>query len=137
MELKLPIIAIFVDDEKLQLMVGRRLLTQLHIAEDEKIFTFLLPLEGLEYVKSIPFTKGQLIYLFLDIQMPIMDGYDFLNEFDKLNDDVRSMYEIIITSHTLSESNIDLLKSHMNVRGLIDKPIHKDELLAVLEHKVA
>ena len=61
--------------------------------------------------------------IFLDIIMPGMDGFGFLDEFDKLDDSVRKKPRVIMLS--TSESFKDLNRANQNkyVRKFLNKPL--------------
>jgi CheY-like chemotaxis protein len=69
--------------------------------------------------------------IFLDIMMPGIDGFGFLDEFEKLPDNVKSNCRIILIS--TSESFKDLNRANKNkfVSRFLNKPITQEMLAAV------
>lgn len=68
--------------------------------------------------------------IFLDINMPVMDGWDFMEEFNKRLTDVKTKFIILTTSN--DPSYIEKSKSFFNVHAFANKPLKKDKLMEVL-----
>jgi len=71
--------------------------------------------------------------IFLDINMPIMDGWDFLAEYDKFPKEVRDKI-MIICMLTTSLHEIDKKKAEESqyISGFLPKPLTLDALNEVL-----
>ena len=68
--------------------------------------------------------------ILLDINMPVMDGFGFLEEFTKMQR-VRK-YPIQIVMLTSSDNYKDLQKAQAyNVAGYLNKPLTEEKILAV------
>jgi CheY-like chemotaxis protein len=69
--------------------------------------------------------------IFLDIMMPGIDGFGFLDEFEKLSETVRSSCRIVLIS--TSESFKDLNRANKNkfVYRFLNKPIMEAMLSAI------
>ena len=90
---------------------------------------------ALEYLKeqiAVDSTDPELI--FLDINMPGMNGWEFLDEYDKL--DEKSKEGIIICMLTTSYATPDIEKAKSNdcIHSFISKPLTTEKLLTVLEN---
>ena len=66
--------------------------------------------------------------IFLDIRMPIADGFDFLDEFKLLPEAVTKKTKIVMLSSTMSESDISRARENKLVRFLIHKPLSLGKL---------
>ncbi len=69
--------------------------------------------------------------VFLDINMPIMDGFQFLEEFEKFSDLVRSKCKIIMLSSSISPKDIDRAASSKYVKKYLNKPLNARYLDAI------
>ncbi|MFH7000041.1 response regulator [Flavobacterium sp. FlaQc-57] len=81
--------------------------------------------EGLQWInenKSL-----QSLIILLDIQMPIMNGFEFLDEYDKLNNDLKRETQIYILSSTLDPHEIDLINGNNYIKGFLNKPFPIEE----------
>ncbi|HSI74376.1 MAG TPA: response regulator [Lunatimonas sp.] len=72
--------------------------------------------------------------LFLDLSMPIMDGWQFLNEFVKINPFIGKKIHIYICSSSISPEDMAMAKTIKEVSDFIIKPIHKEKLLDIINH---
>jgi CheY-like chemotaxis protein len=66
--------------------------------------------------------------IFLDINMPVMNGWDFLEEFEKLKDEIVPMPRIFILSSTVDPEDYKRAKSFAAVDDFISKPLSKEFL---------
>ena len=72
-------------------------------------------------------------YIFLDLTMPTMDGWEFLEEFRRLNIDPLKQSKIYVLSSSISSK--DIKRSRMNplVLDFISKPMNKQKAEAIFE----
>jgi CheY-like chemotaxis protein len=61
--------------------------------------------------------------IFLDINMPIVDGFVFLYEFDTFNELVKNKCKIIILSSSDNKRDIDKIVNNNHVIKFITKPL--------------
>lgn len=61
--------------------------------------------------------------IFLDINMPVVDGFVFLYEFEKFSELVRSKCKVIILSSSDNKRDIDKIVNNDHVIKFITKPL--------------
>ncbi len=61
--------------------------------------------------------------IFLDINMPVVDGFVFLYEFEKLKELVRTKCKVIILSSSDNKRDIDRIVNNNYVIKFITKPL--------------
>ncbi len=83
-------------------------------------------LEYLEQNADKPENLPEII--FLDINMPIVDGFVFLYEFEKFPDTIKSHSKIIILSSSDNRRDIDKIIDNDYVIKFITKPLTEDAL---------
>src|SRR5688572_21377198 len=70
--------------------------------------------------------SDQLIIL-LDIMMPQMNGFEFLDQFDSLRPGIRDKTTIIMLSSTLDHDDMKRAQRHPQVKKLLSKPLSANE----------
>ncbi len=66
--------------------------------------------------------------IFLDINMPVVDGFVFLYEFDKFPEAVKNKSKIIILSSSDNKRDIDKIVNNNHVINFITKPLTETNL---------
>ena len=67
-------------------------------------------------------------YILLDINMPIMNGWEFLDEYKRLNIDPASKSKIFIISSSVFSNDINKARSYPLVKDFISKPLNVDKI---------
>ena len=97
-----------------------------------EIKLFTNPLHGLEYITNNSIIDNKLpTIILLDINMPLMNGWEFLNLFDKLEDKVKSYYKVYIISSSVSVVDKELAQSNHNIVDYISKPLTSEIILSI------
>ena len=92
--------------------------------QDADIITFIEAEKALQYIKS-NFNEpnaGNAI-LFLDINMPTMTGWEFLEQFEKINATIKNHISIYMLSSSISQDDKQKAKIHPDVIEYIEKPL--------------
>jgi CheY-like chemotaxis protein len=67
--------------------------------------------------------------ILLDLHMPVMDGKEFLEQFDRFN---KNKIPIVLMSSMLFEADLDYMR-RFNVKGFLHKPVDEDSIREVVE----
>jgi CheY-like chemotaxis protein len=65
------------------------------------------------------------VIIFLDLNMPIMNGWEFLEKLSKAKNEITMHYKIYILSSTINPDDKKKAKSHSLVSGFLSKPLTK------------
>ena len=91
---------------------------------------------ALDYIKGIMLNPSEFPQLMLiDINMPIMNGWEFVEAYQKL--EVDQKVEMYILSSSVYENDIEKTKSYPSVKGFISKPLSIErlkELVTSIQH---
>lgn len=71
--------------------------------------------------------------ILLDINMPVMNGWDFLEEFQKNLSSYFSNISIKILTSSIDPRDIEKSKSFPTVNEFISKPLNRDILISLLK----
>ncbi|HMI02124.1 MAG TPA: response regulator [Pedobacter sp.] len=102
--------------------------------KDSTILTFSFPEQGFEYIASEYSQSSSLlpIILFLDINMPIWSGWDFLEHFEKLRN-LKASFKIYIMSSSIDANDVARADANKNVIDYIKKPFNRACLVKISE----
>ncbi|MDQ3392876.1 MAG: response regulator [Bacteroidota bacterium] len=116
---------LFVDDDEISTFLNERLLIQIDPSLNIQVIS-----SGEEAMNYL--TQGHPIDLiFLDINMPGMDGIEFISEFDFLKNNTKI---VILTSVELPKFKLAKLES-MNCCDVLLKPLTRTKLESVMTLK--
>ena len=115
---------LLVDDDAISNKIGEKLIQRLNIAE-----TVNSVANGEEAIAYLKLSKELPEIIFLDLNMPIMDGYQFLEAFERSSFNKSKTDIVILTSSTASR---DLEKiQEYPVRYYVSKPLLDQNLLKI------
>lgn len=123
MELK-PLF-LLIEDNLIDQLVTRKLLKK--VLDIDQVFVANNGLEGLQWIIKNKKICHSLIIL-LDIQMPIMNGFEFLDIFETLNEEIKNEIQIFVMSSTLDQEEINRIKDNIYVKDFLNKPFPIEEL---------
>ena len=72
-------------------------------------------------------------YILLDINMPIMNGWEFLDEYKRLNIDPLGKCKIFIISSLVFSNDINKARSYNLVNDFISKPLNVDKIIELFK----
>lgn len=110
-----------VDDDPVHNLITSQLMQSVNLQEDVRIFN-----NGQEVVEAIEAGDVPRVIL-LDINMPIMDGWEFLEKYQH-NNQQADVYILTSSSNSFDLEKADGFK---NVRGYYTKPINKDTIISI------
>lgn len=122
-----------IDDDNIFVFLTKKTIQLTNLVDLIKVFEN--GLDAINYLKENrdnPEVLPEIILL--DLSMPIMNGWQFLEEFTKINPTIGKKITIYICSSSISHDDITRAKSINEVSDYIIKPITKDKLIDLIKN---
>jgi CheY-like chemotaxis protein len=123
---------LFIDDDPITLMLCRMVITKASFSNE--IATAKNGEEALQYFQTLkqPNSEGELKkqpqLIFLDLNMPVMGGWEFLDSFSTADYSDYNNIKVVILSSTIDPEDLEKSKKYPMVIDFLSKPISKDML---------
>lgn len=122
--------ALVVDDDRIFVFGISRLMEMTNFCDD--IIVCQHGKEALDYLMNIA-DEGKLPdVILLDINMPVLDGWQFLDEFLKIRSRWKKEITIYMVSSSVSKGDIEKAKSYDIIRDYLIKPVKTEDLNRIL-----
>ena len=120
-------LVMLVDDNDTDNFISKRIIEITKFAEEVEIKNS--GKSALEYLEEHKEDVKKLPdIIFLDINMPIVDGFVFLYEFEKFNETIRNKCKVIILSSSDNKRDIDKIVNNDHVIKFVTKPLTENAL---------
>ncbi|GAB4376899.1 MAG: response regulator [Salibacteraceae bacterium] len=121
-----------IDDDTIYQYLLKRELIETNLAGE--LIGFSDGAQALAYIHEVmdePENLPDLILL--DIKMPIMNGWEFLEEFIKVRPRLPKEIVVLVISSSIDENDIQRAQEYSEVTDYIIKPVKRDELIETLK----
>ncbi|WP_396635032.1 response regulator [Maribacter sp. R86514] len=123
---------LLIDDDELYLYLMEKTIKQL--SNELVVSTFTDGEQAVEYIERCTEDNVELPeVIFLDINMPFLDGWGFLNEFKKLKPKIINSINIYMVSSSMREIDVKRASNFEELTGYVIKPVTKVELAEIFE----
>ena len=119
---------ILIDDNEIDLLLHHKIIEL--ASPNTPISSFTNGEDALTYLKSTNQPESYIILL--DIKMPVMDGFQFLDIFNTLEKDLKAHCKIFMISSSTNQYDISRANTSPLVSAMITKPLSKEDILRLL-----
>lgn len=123
-----------IDDSEIDNFINQKMMEGCHFAD--RIYVHTSGKSAIEFLKNLEKMGNDAEKLtpriiFLDINMPIMDGFQFMEEYEKLSPELKKNTRVVMLTTSVNPRDIERAKNLKNVSQYINKPL-SNSLLASL-----
>lgn len=118
---------VLIDDSKMDNYISKFIIKESNLAENINIFSS--PIEALEYLETLKNDHEKFPeVIFLDINMPDMDGFGFLDEYSKFSKDIIEETAVFMLTSSNDPKDIKRALEYPVVKKYFTKPFTIDFL---------
>lgn len=132
-------LACIIDDDKIYVNLVKKIIEIKKLSEN--LLIYKNGKEALDYFKE---TMGNATdeeklpdIIFLDLNMPVMDGWEFLNEFIKIKNNLNKKITLYVVSSSIDPRDLERAKSFNLVTDYLIKPIELKKFEKIFEKTAA
>src|SRR6201991_3918343 len=124
-----PVSILLVDDDEINNFISIKLIKK--AVENTAISACLNGRFAIEELVEIQKKDPEQLpdFILLDINMPIMNGWEFLDEYKRLNLDPLGKSKIYIISSSVFSNDINKARSYPLVKNFISKPLNVEKIV--------
>lgn len=131
-------LACIIDDDKIYVNLVKKIIEIKNLSDD--LLVYKNGKEALDYFKKVigKASEDQLPdIIFLDLNMPIMDGWEFLTEFIKIKNNFNKKITLYVVSSSIDPRDLERAKSFNLVTDYLIKPIELKKFEKIFEKTAA
>ncbi len=121
---------IIIDDRELDCFIAEKLIQKTGLSLKNEIFSN--GVSALDFIKITP-PATEMSIILLDIMMPVMNGFQFIEEFEKLPQEIKNYYCIIPITTSLNKNDINAISNYESVSGVLRKPYTYEALVKAIQ----
>lgn len=135
MNTKVPIVAL-VDDDKIFQLTASKTIKALQLSDN--ILQFENGEDALKYLIDNALNSSVLPdYIFLDINMPFVDGWMFMQDYAELKHELKKEISIFMVSSSIDPRDIHRARNIPDVQEYVVKPLTKEKFIQLLNDAAA
>jgi len=127
-------LACIIDDDNMYVNLIKKIIDTKKLCDNLLIFKD--GKESIDYFEGIlsSLTEDQIPeIILLDLNMPIMDGWEFLDRFTKIKNKFNKLITLYVVSSSINPNDIDRAKSISTVEDYLVKPVNISELEGIFK----
>jgi CheY-like chemotaxis protein len=121
-----------IDDDSVYQFLTTKVISETKLLDLTKVFSN--GQEAIDFFRGAQDTPTELPdIIFLDLAMPVMDGWDFLSEFIGMQPQLGKKIKLFIVTSSVAPSDMIRARSISTVSDFIVKPITKEKINTILK----
>jgi CheY-like chemotaxis protein len=118
---------LIVDDDEINNFIAAKLVKK--VESKSIVNTCINGLDGINFLKDLLDNQTQMPdVIFLDINMPVMNGWEFLEEFVNIKSSINKEISIYMLSSSVYNDDIKKAETYSDVKKFISKPLTLEKL---------
>lgn len=120
-----------IDDNEIDNLINQKMIEAASVTEN--IYTHTGAKSAIEFLRNMEkmdmADKVLPDVIFLDIDMPLMDGFQFLDEFEKLSPTAKKKCKIVMLTSSINPQDFNRSKKYSNVKLYLNKPLSHESII--------
>jgi CheY-like chemotaxis protein len=121
-----------IDDNVIDQLVTKQLLKKVMDIDASSVNIANNGLEAIQWLFDYRNQLEQSLIILLDIQMPEMNGFEFLQKYEILPEELKRDTQIYMLTSSLNDDEINRLKNNPYVNGFLSKPFPVGEFAKMI-----